>query len=181
MKHHILTTVLALCASPAFAQSATMEPVPPAASLTAHADFKDQAGAAVGSARLTQLPKGVLVELDLKGLSPGLHGFHIHQTGKCEGAAKFASAGGHFAGAGHDHGYQSAAGPHAGDLPNLIVPENGLLKLQVFTSGVSLSEGATSLFDTDGSALVIHAKADDYRSQPAGDSGDRIACAVVEK
>lgn len=181
MKHLIVTTIFALCASPVFAQSPTGASVPAAASMSAHADFSDPAGAALGSARLTQLPHGVLIDLDLKGLSPGLHGIHIHQTGKCEGAAKFASAGGHFAGGGHDHGYQSAAGPHAGDLPNLIVPENGILKLQVFTGGVSLAEGGTSLFDADGSALVIHAKADDYRSQPAGDSGDRIACAVVEK
>jgi Cu/Zn superoxide dismutase len=119
MKHLIVTTIFALCASPALAQSPSVASIPPAASLSAHAEFSDQAGGALGSARLTQLPKGVLIELDLKGLSPGLHGFHIHQTGKCEGAAKFASAGGHFAGAGHDHGYQSEAGPHAGDLPNL--------------------------------------------------------------
>ncbi|MDB5649731.1 MAG: hypothetical protein JWL62_1251, partial [Hyphomicrobiales bacterium] len=147
----------------------------------AHAKMVDQKGNTLGTAVLTQVPKGVLIELNLEGLPPGLHGIHIHQTGKCDGADKFVSAGGHFAPGGHEHGYQSSNGPHAGDLPNLIVPESGMLKLQIFTDAVTMGAGETSLYDADGSALVIHAKADDYRSQPAGDSGDRIACGVIEK
>jgi Cu-Zn family superoxide dismutase len=148
---------------------------------TAKASFADQSGKALGTAQLSQTEKGVLIDLDLKGLPPGQHGFHIHQTGKCDGAAKFTSAGGHFGVSGQEHGYHSGKGPHAGDLPNLIVPESGDLKQQIFTPGVTLGSGENSLFDADGSAIVIHAKADDYRSQPAGDSGDRIACAVIEK
>ena len=83
--------------------------------------------------------------------------------------------------AGPEHGFHSGKGPHAGDMPNLIVPESGVLKQQIFTPGVTLGAGENSLFDADGSAFVIHAKGDDYRSQPAGDSGDRIACAVITK
>lgn len=148
---------------------------------TAKASFIDQAGKPLGTAQLSQTEKGVLIEIDLKDAPPGPHGFHIHQTGKCDGADKFTTAGGHFALPGQDHGYQSGKGFHAGDLPNLIVPVGGALKQQIFTPGVTLGAGAASLFDADGSALVIHAKGDDYRSQPAGDSGDRIACAVIEK
>ena len=145
---------------------------------TAKASFAAQDGKALGTAQITQMEKGVLIDLDLKNIPPGPHGFHIHQTGKCEGAAKFTTAGGHFSASGQEHGYHSGKGPHAGDLPNLIVPESGSLKQQVFAHGVTLGAGESSLFDADGSSLVIHAKADDYRSQPAGDSGDRIACAV---
>jgi Cu-Zn family superoxide dismutase len=161
-----------LGAAQAFAQTAG--PV-------ARASFADQSGAALGTAQITQTEKGVLIDLDLKNVPPGPHGFHIHQTGKCEGAAKFTTAGGHFGISGQEHGYHSGKGPHAGDLPNLIVPESGTLKQQIFTPGVTLGSGENSLFDADGSALVIHAKGDDYRTQPAGDSGDRIACAVIEK
>jgi Cu-Zn family superoxide dismutase len=148
---------------------------------TARAGFVDASGKAMGTAQLTQTDKGVLIVLDLKDVPPGPHGIHIHQTGKCDGAAKFTSAGGHFAVAGQEHGYHSGKGPHAGDMPNLIVPDSGSLKQQIFTPGVTLGAGENSVFDADGSALVIHARGDDYRSQPAGDSGDRIACAVIEK
>jgi Cu-Zn family superoxide dismutase len=148
---------------------------------TARASFADVSGKAMGTAQLTQTDKGVLIALDLKDVPPGPHGFHIHQTGTCDGAAKFTSAGGHFAVAGQEHGFHSGKGPHAGDMPNLIVPESGVLKQQIFTPGVTLGAGENSLFDADGSAFVIHAKGDDYRSQPAGDSGDRIACAVITK
>jgi len=168
----ILAGAFALVATQAFAQESGQ---------TAKASFADQSGKALGTAQITQTEKGVLIDLDLKGLPPGQHGFHIHQTGKCDGAAKLTSAGGHFSVSGQEHGYHSGKGPHAGDLPNLIVPESGELKQQIFTPGVTLGSGDNSLFDSDGSAIVIHAKADDYRSQPAGDSGDRIACAVIEK
>lgn len=171
----ILAGAFALVATQAFAQQAGQT------DQTAKASFADQSGKPLGTAQLSQTEKGVLIDLDLKGLPPGQHGFHIHQTGKCDGAAKFTSAGGHFGVSGQEHGYHSGKGPHAGDLPNLIVPESGDLKQQIFTPGVTLDSGENSLFDADGSAIVIHAKADDYRSQPAGDSGDRIACAVIEK
>jgi Cu-Zn family superoxide dismutase len=171
MNRIIIAAIFALGAGQAMAQQGA----------TAKASFADASGKAVGTAQLVQTEKGVLIDLDLKGVPPGPHGIHIHQTGKCDGAAKFTSAGGHFAVTGQDHGYHSGKGPHAGDLPNLIVPESGALKQQIFTPGVTLGSGDNSVFDADGSAIVIHAKGDDYRSQPAGDSGDRIACAVIEK
>jgi Cu-Zn family superoxide dismutase len=172
MKKIIIAAICAFGATQALAQSAGP---------TAKASFADATGAALGTAQLTQTEKGVLIDIDLKNVPPGPHGFHIHQTGKCDGAAKFTTAGGHFGVGGQEHGYHSGKGPHAGDLPNLIVPEGGALKQQIFTPGVTLGSGENSLFDADGSALVIHAKGDDYRSQPAGDSGDRIACAVTSR
>lgn len=172
MRFILAAGLLAAAVAPALAQQTE---------ISAKANFMDPAGQQIGTARLTQTAKGVLIDLDVKNVPPGEHGFHIHQTGICEGAGKFASAGGHFTVSGQEHGYHSGKGPHAGDLPNLIVPEGGSLKIQVFTPGVTLSSGDSSLFDADGSAMVIHAKADDYKSQPAGDSGDRIACAVIEK
>lgn len=176
MKAFLTLAMVATMAGTAAAQTAGAP-----ASPTARAAFMDQSGKGMGTASFSQVPNGVLIDIDLKGLPPGEHGIHLHTTGKCEGEGKFASAGGHFAPGGHEHGYMSSKGPHAGDLPNLVVPENGNLKQQVFTSGVTLGAGETSVFDADGTAIVIHAKADDYRSQPAGDSGDRIACGVLVK
>ncbi len=172
MKHLNIAAAMLLCTTPALAQPAD---------ISAKANFIDQQGQSVGTARLTQTAHGVLIDLDLKNVPAGPHGFHIHQSGICDGGVKFASAGGHFGISGQEHGYQAGKGPHAGDLPNLIVPAGGALKIELFTPGVTLAGGETSLFDADGSALVIHAKGDDYKTQPAGDSGDRIACAIIQK
>ena len=160
---------LALCAA---APVAAQEPPQAAAS------FVGADGAAYGEASLTQTPQGVLIRLDLTGLPEGAHGFHIHETGLCE--PPFDSAGGHFAPAGAAHGFHAPEGPHAGDLPNLHVPASGELTAEVFSSFVSLEpENAAALLDADGSALVIHERADDYVTDPAGASGARIACAVI--
>lgn len=148
---------------------------------TAQGAFVDANGRTVGQARLTQTPNGVLVEADVTGLPPGEHGFHIHQTGRCEPSDKFSSAGGHFAPRGAEHGYHVEAGPHAGDMPNQVAAADGRLQARVLNDAISLTGGEGSLFDADGSALMIHAKADDYRSQPSGDAGDRLACAVLGK
>lgn len=177
MNRMLVATVCTLAAAHAASSAARAQP----SGAAAKASFVDPAGKPLGSAQLTQTEKGVLIDLDLKDVPPGPHGFHIHQTGTCDGAARFMTAGGHFSVSGQDHGYHSGKGPHAGDLPNLIAPAGGALKQQIFTPGVTLGAGDNSLFDADGSALVIHARGDDYRSQPAGDSGDRIACAVIEK
>jgi Cu-Zn family superoxide dismutase len=109
------------------------------------------------------------------------HAFHIHEKGQCDAATSFESAGGHFAPLKHTHGYLSADGPHAGDMPNQFVGSDGALQLQVVNPNVTLGSGEGALFDADGSALVLHAKLDDYRSQPSGDAGDRIACAVIQR
>ena len=144
-----------------------------------HADVLDLAGKKIGMVMLQETPAGVLVSTDIRGLPAGEHGFHFHEKGACEVRQKFTTAGGHFTGGHAQHGLFVEGGNHAGDMPNAYVGADGTLKLQLLNTGVTLSEGAKSLLDADGSALVIHAKADDYKSQPAGAAGDRIACAVI--
>jgi len=146
---------------------------------SAKATFKNAAGADVGHADLVQANDGVLIKLSLKGLPPGGHAFHVHAVGKCE--PPFDSAGGHFNPQHKKHGMLASDGPHAGDMPNLDIPASGELKLEVLNGQVTLQKGApNSLFKPDGTALVIHATVDDYKSDPAGNAGGRIACAVVE-
>lgn len=136
-------------------------------------------GEAIGQATITQSAEGVLISAHAGGISPGWHAFHIHETGKCEPPG-FTSAGGHFNPTGAGHGFLDGDGHHAGDLPNVYVGEDGRLDVDVFTKQVSLAPGGpASLADADGSSLVIHAGRDDYRTDPAGDAGGRIACAVI--
>ena len=149
----------------------------PAAAQSAKAQLKDAGGKDVGTAELTQTPAGVLIRLSLTGLPPGEHGFHIHAVGKCE--PPFESAGPHFNPGNKHHGMLSGEG-HAGDMPNLHVPSSGELSIELINAAVTLEPGKpNALFDSDGSSLVIHAGKDDYRSDPAGNSGDRIACGVI--
>jgi superoxide dismutase, Cu-Zn family len=147
----------------------------------ARATFVDAKGQQVGSATLTQMTNGILIAIDMSGLPAGEHGFHIHETGKCESNTKFESAGDHYGLQGQKHGHQSECGPQAGDMPNQFVGPDGKLRAHVINPDVTLGSGQGSLFDQDGSAILIHAKADDYRSQPSGEAGDRLACAVVAK
>jgi Cu-Zn family superoxide dismutase len=144
---------------------------------TATAVLKDASGKEVGKAVLTETPSGVLIRLDLTGIPPGDNAFHLHAVGKCE-PPDFKSAGGHFNPDETKHGLMNAEGPHAGDMPNLHVPESGKLVVEVLDDLVTL-DVAHALLDADGSALVIHAGADDYQTDPAGNAGDRIACGVV--
>lgn len=144
-----------------------------------HQPLIDRDGRQIGTAVFQDTPNGLLVSVSAAGLPPGEHGFHIHETGRCDPAAGFSSAGGHFAPGGHQHGFEVPQGPHAGDMPNQFVGADGRLRAHVFNPAVTLGEGAGSLADADGSALVVHAGADDYHSQPSGDAGDRIACAVI--
>ena len=153
--------------------------LPASAAEMANAQLKDSSGKAVGDVDLIQTPAGVLIKLQIKGLPAGEHAFHVHAVGKCE--APFESAGGHFNPGNHHHGMMAGEG-HAGDMPNLHVPQNGDLSVEVVNSAVTLEQGKpNSLFDSDGSSLVIHAKADDYKSDPAGNAGDRIACGVIQQ
>jgi superoxide dismutase, Cu-Zn family len=133
----------------------------------------------VGNATLAPDPAGgVKISVQVKGLTPGRHGIHIHTTGKCEGF-DFASAGGHFNPENKQHGAQNPQGPHAGDLPNLVVAADGVGTLEYVDKLVSLASGSNSLFKTDGTAIVIHAAEDDEKTDPAGNSGARIACGVI--
>ena len=158
-----------LCALPAL----------PAHAQSASAPLMDAQGKEVGSANLTQTPHGVLINVAVKGLPPGEHAFHVHAVGKCE--APFTSAGGHFNPTDKKHGMMAAEGHHAGDMPNLHVPQSGDLTVEMVNANITLDKGKPgSVFDTDGSALVIHAKGDDYKSDPAGDAGGRIACGVIK-
>ena len=148
--------------------------------LTASATIADAMGKTVGTATLREVRGGVLIKVDLMGAPAGTHALHVHTTGKCE-APMFTTAGGHFAPGGTKHGLMAAEGPHAGDLPNIYVPADGKLSLEVLESDVTLSPGPRSLLDADGSAIVLHATADDYMTDPAGNAGGRIACGVVAK
>ena len=142
--------------------------------------LKNNEAKAVGEAKLLQTPQGVLIKLDLSNFAPGTHAFHIHEKGKCDPPA-FTSAGGHFSPSDEKHGILNPAGKHAGDLPNIHVPESGTLTLEALATQVNLKDGDQRLFDENGSALVIHTGSDDYRTDPAGAAGERIACAVIAK
>jgi Cu-Zn family superoxide dismutase len=136
-------------------------------------------GDEVGSVELTQMEKGVRVQAEAEGVPAGTHAFHIHETGDCQ-TPDFQSAGGHYNPASHQHGWNNPEGPHAGDLPNVHIADDGVLAIEYFTDAVTLGEGDTTLFDDDGSAIVLHEGEDDYESDPTGDAGGRIACAVIE-
>jgi Cu-Zn family superoxide dismutase len=142
-------------------------------------ELKDAGGKDVGSAALMQTPAGVLIKLSVNGLPAGEHAFHVHGVGKCE--PPFTSAGGHFNPGGKKHGMMAADGHHAGDLPNLHIPANGELVVEVLNAAVTLEKvKANSLFGPQGTSLIIHAGKDDYKTDPTGEAGGRIACGVVE-
>lgn len=151
-------------ASPAFAAN------------TATAVLKDPEGKEVGKVTLTGVPTGILLDVDLTGFPPGDHAFHIHGTGKCE-PPDFKSAGAHFNPEEDEHGLKNPAGPHAGDMPNIHVPETGTLHVEVLNQMASLD----GLFGGEGTAIVVHQMPDDYETDPAGDAGPRIACGVITR
>ncbi|MFC3078380.1 superoxide dismutase family protein [Phenylobacterium terrae] len=163
--------VLAL-AAPAFAQTA-------AAPL--HVELKNNAGASVGHAMISEAPNGVLMRVEAKGLPPGWHGLHFHEKADCS-KSDFTSAGGHV----HDkptmvHGLLNPDANEAGDLPNLFVARDGTANAEFFSTYVSLkASGKVQLADADGSALVIHASPDDHKTQPIGGAGARIACGAIK-
>jgi Cu-Zn family superoxide dismutase len=156
-----------LLAGPAFAQP------------KATADIKDASGKSLGEAVLVQHDGAVEIDMTLTGLPKGMHAFHIHEIGRCD--PPFESAGGHFNPEGKKHGKDNPAGPHAGDLPNIDVPDSGRVKLQVAVKGVSIDGGPGALLDGDGAALVVHEGVDDYKTDPAGNAGKRLACGVIHR
>lgn len=164
MKRLALLLALAACGAQ------TNEPAP-----GARAELVDASGNTVATATLFQEDNGVRVRIAEESVPAGEHGFHIHETGRCE--APFSSAGGHFNPAARKHGFHNPQGPHAGDLVNLPASWSSGNVLETTSAGLMLE----SLFDADGSALIIHAGPDDYRTDPSGNSGDRIACGVIRR
>jgi Cu-Zn family superoxide dismutase len=152
---------------------------PGAAQITARVELATATGQSAGTATLAETPHGVLITAQLSSLPPGTHAIHVHETGRCD--APFASAGGHFNPGGRVHGFRQERGPHAGDLPNFRAADNGSAQVEMLLTTVTLGSGSTSLFDDDGSSLVVHAGADDYLTDPAGNSGSRIACGVIRR
>lgn len=153
---------------------AALQPKPGSAT----AELRDARGRVVGTAILTGVSGGVRILLEVRGLPPGLKAVHIHEGGQCD-RPTFASAGDHFNPAKKEHGLQNPRGPHAGDLPNIQIDEDGNGRLETMTERVTLASGPTSILDADGSVLIVHGAPDDFKTDPTGNSGARIACGVI--
>lgn len=146
---------------------------------TASVGFIDADGQANGTAEISRVASGgVLIRMEVTGLPAGEWvAVHFHETGTCDHATKHESAGGHFNPDSKEHGFDAASGPHAGDMPNQYVGSDSTVRAEIFNSQVTLDDGENSV---RGRALMVHAKADDYKSQPSGDAGDRLACGAIE-
>ncbi|HSE03127.1 MAG TPA: superoxide dismutase family protein [Methylomirabilota bacterium] len=147
--------------------------------LSAEAILKDKDGKQVGSATLIETPEGVRIAVTGYRLPPGGHGLHIHEVGLCQ-PPDFASAGAHFNPGRKQHGRMNPAGPHAGDLPNLVLKASGEGGLDITTKAITLGPGPNSVLDKP-TSLVLHANPDDDKTDPTGNSGGRIACGVITK
>lgn len=176
MKRLVLAaSVLALLTGPALSQAESPE-------AGASAAMIDAEGIGIGTVTFRQSVSGILhIFVEMTDLPPGPRGFHIHERGVCDPEDGFESAGGHFTAGEEEHGIHSADGPHAGDLPNVHVGQDGILRVEFFTERMTLDESADNgLLGGEGTAVILHAEADDYATHPHGNAGDRIACGVVE-
>ena len=153
-------------------------PPPVSIDVRASATINDVANTTIGTATFADTPAGLLVSISIAGLGIGPHGVHLHSVGMCI-TPGFGSAGPHFNPGGKKHGFLSSDGPHAGDMPNIISPPSGVHKAEFIVEGVKLT-GRGGLMDDDGAAIVVHGSADDYSTDPAGNSGGRIACGVIK-
>lgn len=146
---------------------------------TVTVDMLDRKGMPIGAVRLTHHDEGVHIAARVSGLEPGEHGFHVHENAACD-PPSFESAGGHFAPGDRQHGLRNPQGPHAGDLPNLRARDDRVADTTFVAPNLSLRGGDGSLVGVGGAALVVHSGPDDYRTDPSGDSGERVACGVIE-
>ena len=177
----IALLTLAACTSDQPAGEQAETPAPEAAAGQPAADsatavLRDASGREVGTIAIGEGDGGIKLSGTVRGIAPGTHGIHLHMTGQCQ--APFETAGGHWNPDGKQHGFLSPQGPHRGDLPNLTVTEDSTGLVQLVTRGGTL-RGADGLLDADGAAVVIHAKEDDEKTDPSGNSGDRIVCGVI--
>ncbi|WP_297104340.1 superoxide dismutase family protein [uncultured Devosia sp.] len=182
-KLHLISLLAFALATPAMGQDdASQGGADALGGESALAVFVGADGNELGSVTLTPNEDGsVTLAGGLRDLSPGQHGFHFHQTGECDASSGFESAGSHFNPTDMQHGLDNPEGPHLGDMPNVTAGEDGTVRVDLTTDRVTLTQGEEgSLFDEDGTAIVIHEGADDQMSDPSGNSGNRIACAVVE-
>jgi superoxide dismutase, Cu-Zn family len=170
----------AALADDAKAKKPAPEPAKPAAVKPVTVKLSDAKGKSIGTATLAADPGGVKITLAVKGLTAGDHAIHVHETAKCDGP-DFKSAGGHFNPEHKKHGKDNPDGAHAGDIPNFTVDAKGASTATVVAPNITLDDGPHSVFTGGGTALVIHAKADDMKTDPAGAAGDRIACGLIKK
>jgi Cu-Zn family superoxide dismutase len=172
----VMVAIVGLCA---LTVVSTSHAVPRQSAQAGHADIVNAQGQKIGAATIQPSGRGVRIDAEVSQLPPGTHGIHIHTVGKCEGPA-FASAGAHLNPTSKKHGKDNPEGPHAGDLLNIEVGADGNGKASLSDPNATLGEGPNSLFHEGGTALVFHEKADDYKTDPAGNSGARIACGVIK-
>jgi Cu-Zn family superoxide dismutase len=149
---------------------------PPRGSASMH----DASGRSLGVVNLEQTRSGVRIVGELSGLPAGPHGIHFHAVGRCDGP-DFTTAGPHFNPFSRRHGLENPDGPHAGDMPNLVIPVGGAVSVDMLSPRVTLDDASTTVFDADGTALVIHAAPDDQHTDPSGNSGARVACGVITR
>ncbi|BAI96076.1 MULTISPECIES: superoxide dismutase family protein [Sphingobium] len=174
----ILALPMAAMASGCATGSSATAPVGDAAAPVAHAKLLAGDGSSRGEATVTQAADGLHVLVRGQGLTPGMHAVHVHTAGSCA-PPDFASAGGHWNPTGHKHGKDNPAGMHMGDMPNMIAGADGAGEMEYVIPGGTVSSGTTPLLDGDGAAVVIHAQADDNKTDPAGNAGGRVACGVL--